>query len=162
KDKTTGQPKISWKKMKTTGGSEAGLIGKHSLEQLNSQTAPARQLVWKVEGPTDLLALWSIIPSEKRDRHLVITNAVGSNQHPLPWMDQVFAGRHVAVIHDADTPGQAGAERWVAWAAKIAADVWPVKLPYEISQDHGQDLRDWVTKPTPHTYDDLLALLDKA
>jgi hypothetical protein len=145
KDRATGESKISWKKMKTTGGSEAGLIGRHSLERINAGD-PAGQIVWKVEGPTDLLALWSIIPPDKRDRHLVVTNAGGSNQHPLSWMAQVFAGRRVAVIHDADEPGQAGAQRWATWAAKVAVEVRLVRLPYEIAKDHGRDLRDWITE----------------
>ncbi len=145
KNKATGESKIFWKKMKTTGGSEAGLLGRHSLERIHASD-PAGQIVWKVEGPTDLLALWSIIPPEKRDRHLIITNAGGSNQHPLSWMAQVFAGRLVAVIHDADEPGQAGALRWAHWAAKVAGEVRLVRLPYEVKADHGNDLRDWITE----------------
>lgn len=149
KDKQTGELKTTWKKMKTTGGSEAGLIGKHALDRLTARDAdPARQVVWKVEGPTDLLALWAIIPAEQRDRHLVLTNAGGAVENPKPWMVAAIAGRRVAVVGDADEPGQVGARKWARWAAKHAAEVrfCPAQLfRLEVSKDHGKDLRDLIT-----------------
>jgi len=147
RDKATGEIKTSWKKMKTTGGSEAGLLGRHALARLSQPVAdPATQIVWKVEGPSDLLALWSIIPPEKRENHLVVTNAGGATETPKSWMAGIFAGRLAVVIGDADEPGQAGAAKWARWISKVAAEVRVVRLPYEISKDHGKDLRDWVTE----------------
>lgn len=146
-----GKAKETWKKMKTTGGSDSGLIGRHAIERLAAPDAdPAGQLIWKVEGPSDLLALWSIIPPQDRDRHLVLTNAGGAQENPKSWMASLFAGRRVAVVGDADEPGQAGARKWAAWLAKVAAEVrwcsaaviWPGE---EVAKDHGKDLRDWIT-----------------
>jgi hypothetical protein len=151
RDKTTGKSaKPTWAKMKTTGGSEGGLIGQYALDRLTAADAnPAKQLIWKVEGPTDLLALWAIIPPEKRENHLVITNSGGAQQTPLGWIAAVFVGRMVAVVGDADEPGQAGAAKWAAWAAKVAGEVRRVsaeQLGYEVAKDHGRDLRDWITE----------------
>ncbi len=139
----------TWAKMKTTGGSESGLIGQHALDRLTAAGAdPARQLLWKVEGPTDLLALWAIIPPEKRDNHLVLTNSGGAQENPQPWMQALFAGRNVVVVGDADVPGQAGAAKWAAWAAKVAGEVRLVKaeaMGFEVTETHGKDVRDWIT-----------------
>jgi len=153
KDRATGKAaKPTWAKMKTTGASEGGLIGQHAIDRLTAADVdPARQLLWKVEGPSDLLALLAIIPPEKRDRHLVITNSGGSQQNPIGWMAQLFAGRNVVVVGDSDEPGQAGAAKWAAWAAKVAGEVriiQPRQLEYEITKDHGKDLRDWIQEDT--------------
>lgn len=159
----SGQTKTTWKKMKTTGGSDSGLIGRHALDRLTrSDVDPAGQVVWKVEGPSDLLALWALIPPEKRDSHLVLTNAGGATETPKGWMAGLLAGRQVAVVGDADEPGQAGARKWAEWAAKVAAEVrlvGPGQLGFEVAKDHGRDLRDWTAG---HTYADLLALVDAA
>jgi len=137
-------------KMKTTDGSESGLIGQHALDRLTAADADlATQLLWKVEGPTDLLALWAIIPPEKRDIHLVVTNSNGATENPQPWMQALFAGRNVVVIGDADTPGQAGTVKWAAWAAKVADEVRIVsaaQLGFEVAKTHGKDLRDWIAE----------------
>ena len=153
-----------WRKMKTTGGSESGLIGRHALDRLASPVVdPTRQLVWKVEGPADAMALWSIIPPEKRDRHFVVTQSGGASQTPAGWMVNLFAGRLVAVVGDADKAGQAGARKWAAWAAAVASEVRmvsPGQLGFEVQPDHGQDLRDWIA--AGGTYAGLLELLDTA
>jgi hypothetical protein len=149
RDKKTGKSaKPTWAKMKTTGGSEGGLIGQHAMDQLTAKGSdPAKQIAWKVEGPSDLLALWSVIPPEKRDNHLVVTNSDGCAGTPKPWMLPLFAGRIVAIVGDADEPGQAGAAKWAAWAATVASEVRlirPEQLGLEVKKDHGNDLRDWL------------------
>jgi len=150
KDKATGKAGVTWKKLKTTGGSESGLLGMHAIDRLTAADAdPARQLVWKVEGPSDLLALWAIIPLEKRDRHLVITNSGGASENPPVWSASLIAGRPVIVVGDADAPGVAGAEKWSAWAVTSAAEVRVVsaeQLGFEVEENHGKDLRDWITQ----------------
>ena len=150
RDRATGNAaKPTWAKMKTTGGSDGGLIGQWAIDRLTAADAdPSRQLLWKVEGPSDLLALWAAIPPEKRDRHLVVTNSGGANQNPLGWMATIFAGRNVAVVGDCDEPGQLGAAKWAAWAEKVASEVRLVRgeqLGYEIEKNHGKDIRDWIT-----------------
>jgi Tfp pilus assembly protein PilV len=150
-----GQSKPTWVKMKTTGGSEAGWIGQHALNQLQArQSQQAQQeaageekaplIIWKTEGPSDALALFAAIPADLRSTHLPLTNAGGSNQQPRDWMTAAIAGHQVHVIHDADEPGQKGAEKWAQWAAGHAKEVRLVKLPYEVEKDHGRDLRDWL------------------
>ena len=144
-----GKP-LTWAKMKTTGGSEGGLIGQHAIDRLTAADAdPAGQTIFKLEGPSDLLALWSIIPPAERDRHLVLTNSSGATEPPKPWMQPLFAGRRVAIVGDADIPGQKGAALWATWSCKIASETRVVSaamLGYEVTADHGKDIRNWITE----------------
>jgi hypothetical protein len=51
------------------------------------------------------------------------------------------------VVGDADEPGQLGATKWAAWAAKVASEVRLVRaeqLGFEVEKSHGKDLRDWL------------------
>ena len=61
-------------------------------------------------------------------------------------MTTVFAGRRVAVVGDADEPGQAGAVKWSKWIAKVAKEARLVKLPYVVETNHGKDIRDFFTE----------------
>lgn len=163
RDKKTGKSKTSWKKVKITGGSESGIIGQQAIERIRQQKPGDRSVVWKVEGPSDLLALWSAIPMEKRDRHLVLANSGGCQENPKAWMAGLFYGHLAAVVGDADAPGQDGALKWAKWISRHAGEVRLVRagqLGYEVAADHGQDLRDWLN--TPHTYAELLDLVDAA
>lgn len=150
----------TWRKMKTTGGSESGLLGLHALQRLAVVDSAADTIVWCVEGPTDLLALWAAIPAEQRDSHLVVTNSGGANETPKPWMASVFAGRCVYVVRDADTAGESGGDKWAAFAAASAKECRRVRIPYEVAADHGKDIRDYLSDG--HTYVDLLALASAA
>ena len=162
-DRKTGKLATDWKKMKTTGGSESGLLGRWAIDRLTDPAAdPAWQLVWKVEGPGDLLALFSAIPPEKRETHLVLTNAGGAQENPAGWMAGLFAGRLAGVVGDADEPGQIGARKWAAWIARVAAEtriVLPAAMELEVVKNHGADARDWLQT---HTYTDFLDLLKAA
>jgi hypothetical protein len=154
-------------KIKTLPGSKSGWMGRDALESL--ETA---EVVWKVEGPSDMLALWSIIPPELRGKHVVITNANGANEHPSDEMVYPFAGKIVFVLHDADKPGQGiptkdeeanhvkGAKLWCQEFARKAKEVRNVQLPFPIADDHGKDLRDWINEGG--TYEQLLALASEA
>ena len=144
KDKKTGELNISHKKVKMTGASEPGILGRHALERIREG---GKFVVWKAEGPTDMLALWAAIPAEKRDRHLVVTNSNGCLEEPKTWMAGLFSGQLVAVVGDSDVPGQAGAVKWSAWIAKVAAEVRlvrPDQLGFGVTENHGRDLRDWL------------------
>jgi hypothetical protein len=58
-------------------------------------------------------------------------------------------------------PGQEGARRFAArFHQQGAAEVRVVKLPYEVSEDHGKDLRDWLNEG--HGTEDFLRLVDAA
>ena len=100
----------------------------------------AIKLVWKVEGPSDLLALWAICPSEVA----VITNAGGATADVLPHQTTLLAGLPVAVLGDADEAGQAGAAKWLHALANVAGGVRNVVLPYPIEPSHGKDVRDYL------------------
>ncbi len=119
------------------------------------------EFIWKTEGPTDLLALVSLgLP----DGHSARCNPFGAGENPLSiaadgspkeQLISELAGKTVYVVHDCDQAGQYGAtvvERkegrtrlgWAPAIAIYAAEVRNVVLPYEITESHGKDLRDWI------------------
>lgn len=160
-----GNP-TTYEKVKQTKGSVSGLIGRHALEILSSPGPHENvAVVWKVEGPTDLLALYSIIPPELRSTHLVVTNSSGAGERPDDWILELLAGQVVYVIHDCDLPGQRGATQqelpdrrpklgWCPLLAASSREVRNIVLPYPIAESHGPDLRDWIREG--HTYGELL------
>lgn len=140
---------------KVVGGKARGLVGKYGVERL--LTPALVEVVWKVEGLTDLLALQGIIPEELLDRHVVVTSAFGSKDSP-EWMAGVLAkAAKVYVLHDADEPGEVGARLWCREVSKQKKEgATLVKLPYPIQPTRGKDLRDFILEG--HTYDSLLEL----
>mgnify|MGYP006280748155 CR=1 FL=1 len=129
----------------------AGWVGRHGLDRLADA-----EIVWKVEGPGDLLALLSAIPPDLREKHVVITNSNGSMQGLGEEFWDHLAGKTVYVVHDCDRDGQAGGEKQARLAAAIAAEVRHVTLPYEIAEKHGKDLRDFLGEG--HVYQELIEL----
>lgn len=96
----------------------------------------------KCEGLPDALALLSIgLP----EGWLPITNACGAMANPKSLSMTWAIGKTVLIVGDADTPGQTGAKRFSAAFANAGADVCTVSLPFEISETHGKDLRDWLS-----------------
>ncbi len=142
-------------KMLSVRGSSAGLMNAWFLEHFADA-----EVLWKVEGPSDMLALQSIIPEEMRKKHVVTTNSSGSLGSVHDWMLDPFAGKAVHVLHDADEPGQGGAAKWCQALAPVAKECRNVQLPYEVSKKHGKDLRDWISEG--HTYEELLSLAESA
>lgn len=111
--------------------------------------------VWKVEGLPDALALAGHLPY----RHVVITNIAGAGsvkELPLDW----FKGKIVNVVPDADKPGMEGAAKFTKAAAEHAESARLVQLPYDISPDHGRDLRDWLNEGG--TFEQLAEIAAKA
>jgi len=156
-------------KMLTVSGSKSGWMGKHAIARLAEAAAgdetpaeedpfgsPAIEVAWKVEGPGDMLALYSAIPAELRDTHLVVTNAGGAREKLHAGFWDCLSGLHVNILHDADEPGQLGAADQAALAAAVAREVRIVQLPYEVSEKAGSDIRDWLNEG--HTYAELLEL----
>lgn len=146
--KIKGSDEVEWVKVKLTAGSRKGIIAKvvDGRVIIAGESGP----VWKTEGPTDLLGLLSIDPSAN-----AFTTANGAKEIPADWIIKALEGRQVFVVHDADTPGQDGATwvgetdgrrrpGWCPSLAKVCSDVRNVRLPFEISPDHGQDLRDYL------------------
>lgn len=132
-------------KIKNTTGSQAGWITTTITESTHT--------IFKVEGPSDLLALASLgLP----DGYAAVTNIFGAGEDPASnaWMLDIFRNRTVYVIHDCDEPGQSGATTvingnrsrpgWAPAAASVAKQARNVVLPYPIETTHGKDLRDWI------------------
>lgn len=120
------------------GGSQPCLLNAHAVNHLEDA-----EVVWKVEGLTDMLSFQTWIPEEFKGKHVVVTNGFGCAEQPQQWMLQLMKGKQVAVVGDADVPGQKGALAWVAHLHAFARSVHNVQLPYEVSEKHGKDLRDF-------------------
>ncbi len=149
-----GKP-IKSVKMMTVGGSVSGWMGRYGLDSLESATG-----VWKTEGPGDMLALMSIVPPEYQGKHIVICNSGGCAEMPAKELVEMLAGKRVAVIADLDEPGQIGGQRQAEMIAAVAEECKLVRLPGEITEKHGADLRDWIN--AGGTYTELLALAEAA
>lgn len=134
---------------KVTAGSKAGWIGPVELIE-------QAEVIWKVEGVSDLAAVWAAIPEELRGRHIVLTNAFGCGERPKKWMIELLKGKAVRVLHDADEPGDRGANQWAKSLAEGGAEVQIVRLPYTPAKSHGKDIRDWLSEG--NSYGDLETL----
>lgn len=146
-DKATGRWKmIGQVKVKLTYGSQPGLIG--PVDELATATH-----IWKLEGPSDLLAFYSL--QDIATSHVAITNANGAGEKPPHWALKLFTDKTVYTLHDADQPGERGACGWrddkgkwhTGWAteaARYARESRQLALPYSIEKEHGKDLRDFL------------------
>ena len=130
-------------KVKISTGSKPGLINCHAIERIKARGMVDR--VWKTEGVSDCLALFSVIPEKDRDRHVVLTNANGANENPK-WMAPAMAVAEVIVLHDRDEPGQAGAQKWAKEISRNGSTAVIAQLPYEIEPNHGKDVRDFISE----------------
>ncbi|MGL6194773.1 MAG: primase-helicase zinc-binding domain-containing protein, partial [Thermoguttaceae bacterium] len=137
--------------------SPKAMAGSRGLKNIASGKADT---IFKVEGITDLLKLDGIIIDAKAERYAVITNSNGCNENPTSEIIELFRGKTVIVIGDADTPGQNGAEKWASAIASVAKQVKNVQLPFDVTADHGKDLRDYFFDG--HSFDDLLQLVESA
>lgn len=142
-------------KMLTVTGSKGGWMGRWSLSHLAEA-----ELVWKVEGPGDMLALVSVIPKDLQRQHVVIANSGGSQEKLTEEFWDHLASKTVYVVHDCDVDGQAGGQQQAQLAAAAGAVVRHVTLPYEITKKHGKDLRDWLAEG--HGYKELLRMAEAA
>jgi len=140
----------SQEKILTTFGSKAGYVG--PVDQLAAVSE-----AWKLEGPSDLLAFYSLdsLPSNVA----AVTNSHGAGEKPLPWMLAQFSGKAAVILHDADKPGQEGASKWGPEIAAKAEICRNAQLPYPISDTHGKDLRDFLSE-SPRTFTDLQQLAE--
>jgi len=145
-------PKKTQVKVKLTHGSnQPGMIGQ--VEQLSNRLATASE-VWKVEGPSDLLAFYSL--ADRPPHVAAVTNKAGAGELPVKWQVDLFAGRQARACGDADKPGEAGAATWAGAIATAAAECRHIHLPYPIEETHGKDLRDFLNEP--HAFADVASL----
>jgi len=145
-------------KVKMTAGSKPGFVGTQAIQRIGMDGRV--DFVWKVEGVTDMLALYASIPEDLRDRIAVITNANGTIEGPK-WMGSILAKHDVAIVHDADDPGQAGAKKWAEEIKLLQDDdkeVRNVTLPFEVQPKSGKDIRDYLQA---NKYADLQILHEK-
>jgi hypothetical protein len=140
---------ISWDKVRVARGTGPGLVGA-TPDQIR-----AAETIWKAEGITDALAVYSRLPTELRGRHVVVTNSQGASERPQRYASELFAGKDVILAGDADQAGQVGNNLWDNFLAGTAKSVAVVKFPWEITESHGKDSRDFLQD---HTFDDLYAL----
>lgn len=164
-----GKPATEWVKIKLTRGSQPGLMGpveRLAADSTTANTTPPTT-IWKLEGPSDMLAMLSLadLPPDV----IPITNANGAGEKPANWMLELFRDKQSLICHDADVPGQNGAIGYTdrqqkfrpGWAQQIATTatrVSNVHLPFPVSETHGNDLRDFLN--LGKTYLDLLTLID--
>jgi len=142
------------RKTHLVGGSKESWIWAGAVEALR-----AADTIVKVEGPSDLMALLSIgLPTG----WVAITNSCGAKSANATKLDFAWAaGKRIVIVGDADEPGQDGAKKFSAAFHKAgAAEVRMVQLPYEVTPDHGKDLRDWLAEG--RTAADFQALADAA
>lgn len=138
--------KLSARKTHMLKRSKDGLVIPGGWERVQSAN-----VVWKVEGVPDALALFPHLPTG----HAVLTNICGAKAVP-PYLDPL-SGKTVYVVGDADQPGQIGARRYVKELAGIA-NARSVRLPYTVAADNGKDVRDYFHEGG--TFDRLLALAE--
>ena len=145
-----GQP-LKHLKIITAAGSEAGWMNRWALQHLDQA-----EVVWKVEGAFDCLALQSLIPPELIESHVVISDSGGSLHRLTDEMLAPLVGKNVIVVHDNDEDGQRGGIRSSSQIAEVASTCKHLTLPYPIVKNHGKDMRDWIL--TKGTYRQLLDL----
>jgi len=160
---TGGRPLPIWNKqgkvqstvkIKTVAGSRSGLMGQTALSAL--ATSSESYVIWKVEGPSDMLALWSVMSPEERETDLVICNSGGATENISSETALLFGGHDVRILHDADQAGEVGAAKWIQAITPFATKCCQIRLPYPVLPAKGQDLRDWLAEG--HSYNDLKEL----
>jgi hypothetical protein len=131
--------------MISCGPTVGTFVGLSSLMMLCDPEQRERlALVWKVEGPADMLALWASIPPDARETTAVVTQAGGATADIPPHQVKLLAGLRVAVVGDCDMAGAAGAEKWARALSGVAAEVRVVTLPWPVLRSHGRDTRDYL------------------
>ncbi len=144
--------KIEMVKCKLTSGSQPGFLINQTALGLREKWPDE---VWKLEGVTDLLTAATISP-----RFPAFTNANGTDENPKHWWGELCKGRKINVLHDADKPGQTGATKTAKFLARNSSLVRILELPYEISESHGKDFRDFACEHGTNCYEHLKRMID--
>jgi len=82
-------------------GSETGLMNAWAVSHWDEV-----EVVWKVEGVSDMLTLHSMIPAELKTKHVVITTAFGAGDPVQDWWVQLLALKKVYAVGDRDRAGE--------------------------------------------------------
>lgn len=127
-------------------GSKHGLFGLEWLTQENPES------IIFCEAWRDALAAVSI------GLHATASSG-GASKWDDDWLS-LFADKKVYLCFDCDNAGQRATQRAAERIATVAAEVFIVKLPYEIKESHGKDLHDYIVADGYGK--DFLLLLSKA
>lgn len=130
-------------------GSKAGIIG-----QLTDLVAVDKVII--CEGETDMVA---VIGALNDSAVAVVSPSNGAGQTPPVWFADELEGKEVVIIYDRDKPGDAGSKKWAKALCGKAVEVKRVELPYELKEDHGSDVRDYLKG---HSAADLRKLIQGA
>lgn len=125
--------KLKQRKTHMLKGSRDGWVIPGGLQRI-----AAAEVVLKVEGVPDALAIYPQLPPSWG----VITNICGAMA--VPPFTEVFRDKFVVIIGDADKPGEDGARVYARKLTGIAAEIKVIRLPFEITEDSGKDLRDYL------------------
>jgi hypothetical protein len=160
-----GQPLEVWRgkdvppdlvKMKSCGPTAGTLMNEAAIQRLVTNREGI-ELVWKTAGPSDMLAMMKAMPEHLRSKHVVVCNAGGEDSDVHHWNVELLAGQAVNVIHDADKTGELGVLKWKQALGIATRELRHVRLPYEIEEKSGLDVRHFFAADAK-TYDDMLAL----
>ncbi len=131
------------KKYPVAAGGKSGLLGYY--ECVDNPT------VYIFEGLKDTIKALEIgLPATSP------TN--GCKQH-FNGIAEFFRGKNVFICYDCDVPGVDGAKSRATELCNVAASVRIIKLPFQITPDHGKDFWDFMLD---HTKEDFLRLVEEA
>jgi len=98
------------------------------------------KIVFKVEGPKDLAAFYSM---ENRPQNWsAISNSNGASEKPIGWAIAALEGKKVVVVGDCDDEGQSHNERWSKALAAAGVEHRVIQLPFPAGSK--RDLRDFL------------------
>lgn len=87
------------------------------------------------EGEWDAMMLWQY-------GFNAITRTAAADVWKTEW-NRLFSGRELYLCHDADAKGQKANHKLEKLLRSVAAAVYTITLPYEITEKHGKDVTDF-------------------
>jgi Protein of unknown function (DUF3987) len=138
------------KKTSMTKGSHDGWVMIGGTERFQNAS-----VIWKTEGVPDALALFPHLPEDQA----VVTNICGA-MAAANCFPEMFRDKIVYAIGDADEPGQEGVQQFAESIREQSESVFIVPLPFEVTEKHGKDIRDYFNEE--HSFSDLQVLADQS
>ncbi len=131
---------INGQPIKLKGGKQEKYpaIGSHGLCGLPWLLNEKPQRILFCEGWRDALA------AVEAGFHATASTG-GASTFKASWLE-LFSGKEVYIIMDADKAGQKAAKRAADKIVCVAEKAYIVKLPYEVRADHGGDLHDYLVR----------------